>query len=112
MSYVGHKRTDKYKEWSKDVNKHRTCKTTVIAYYSFMQVPQGDAGSPLLLLKVGQHQVAAGVGNSCCVEAQQWCFILQCVEVFLWNHAEDIKVMSKIGAHRHLQNKAVECIRQ
>lgn len=72
MSYAGHQRTDKYKNnCSKDVNKHKTCKTTVIAYRSFVQVPQGDAGSPLLLLKVGQHQVAAGVGNSCRVEAQQ-----------------------------------------
>lgn len=70
---------------------------------SFVQVPQGDVGGPLVLVVACQHQVAASVGNSCSVEAQQWCFILQDVEVFLLNHAEDIEVVSKIGAHQHLK---------
>lgn len=38
---------------------------------SFVQVPQGDVGGPLVLVVACQHQVAASVGNSCSVEAQQ-----------------------------------------
>lgn len=77
-----------------------------------MQVPEGDVGVPLVLVVVSQHQVTASVGNSGSVEAQQWCSILQGVEVFMQNHAEDIEVVSKVGAHHHLKNKGGECTSQ
>lgn len=84
---------------------HSKLEQTESTHCSFVQVPQGDAGGPLVLVVVGQHQVGASVGNSCSVETQQWCFILQGVEMFLWNYAEDIEVVSKIAAHHHLSKK-------